>query len=229
MAEEVEDEFDVPDEVRLEIKTRATEWITGVLLHELSTPIGLLGSTAAREITNYENSTTKQRINSLKSILSAIEDLKGATSTPRPQNFDLSALISETVSDVEQEFTNIGASLVGQKPMMIETDPSLLRLAICNGIKNSFEALSTIKVNDIHPIVITWGETRDEYWVVVLDRGPGLQGPTESAFKIGQSNKTSHSGFGLAIARQAMDTLNGTVDLQPAANGGARYEVRWLK
>ena len=61
----------------------------------------------------------------------------------------------------------------------------------------------------------------------MLDKGPGIVGPTESAFDIGKSTKQGHCGFGLAIARQAIETLGGTVSLQPVVGGGALYEARW--
>ena len=40
-----------------------------------------------------------------------------------------------------------------------------------------------------HQIVVTWGETDIDYWTAVLDRGPGVVGPVESAFGIGKTTK----------------------------------------
>ena len=74
---------------------------------------------------------------------------------------------------------------------------------------------------------MTWGMTDIDYWVAVLDRGPGIVGPAESTFGIGETTKKGHSGFGLAIAKQAIETLGGACTLQPAAEGGARFEIRW--
>ena len=76
-------------------------------------------------------------------------------------------------------------------------------------------------------MVITWGMTDVDYWVVILDQGPGIVGVGEGAFNIGSTTKMGHIGFGLAIGRQAMDTLEGNVTLFPAQGGGACLELRW--
>ena len=68
-----------------------------------------------------------------------------------------------------------------------------------------------------------------DYWVAVIDRGVGIIGPVESAFGIGKTAKRGHRGFGLPIARQAIETLGGSCTLQPIAEGGAHFEIRWEK
>jgi sensor histidine kinase regulating citrate/malate metabolism len=118
-------------------------------------------------------------------------------------------------------------SLVGPKPMIVTSDPTLVRLAVYNGLRNALEAVAPAVPDEPDPIVITWGETDIDYWIAILDRGAGIVGPLEAAFEIGKSTKKGHSGFGLAIARQAIETLGGSVLLAPAAQGGARYEARW--
>jgi len=106
-------------------------------------------------------------------------------------------------------------------------DASLLSLVITNGIRNAVEAIEDTNVCNSSVIVITWGETDVDYWIAVSDSGGGIVGRPEAAFEIGKSTKRGHSGFGLAIAREAIHSLGGTVDLKPSTTGGARYEVRW--
>jgi signal transduction histidine kinase len=108
-----------------------------------------------------------------------------------------------------------------------DPDPALVRLGISNGVRNAVEAVGEGLSDEPHPIVVAWGETDVDYWVAVIDRGPGIVGLLESAFEIGKTTKKGHSGFELAIARQAVETLGGTSILQPAAGGGAHYEIRW--
>jgi signal transduction histidine kinase len=233
--EEPEDEYEIPDDVRLQIKSRATEWITGLLLHELSGHVGLIRSAAAAEIESYETSTTKKRLNSLDSIFTGIKQLKGATATPKPEQFDLSELISELTLEVaeavkETERTiRIDYSLVGAKPTIITSDQNLIRLFLGNGIRNAFEAVRSLQAPVHNPIVVSWGITDVDYWVSIVDQGPGIVGSGDAAFDIGTSTKKrqGHTGFGLAIARQAVETLGGEVTLTPATQGGAKYEARW--
>lgn len=224
--EETIREFEIPAEIREQIRNEATKQVTGQILHEIASPVGLIASTAAREIHNYEDSKTKKHVQNLKRVFEAIEQLKGATTAPRPEEFDLAELLTEIVSEtVGSEPVEI--SLHGVKPTLITSDRMLLRLAISNGIRNAVEAVTGSPGTEPYPIVVTWGETDVDYWIAVLDHGPGIVGPAESAFGIGKTTKQGHSGFGLAIARQASETLGGECTLQPAKEGGARFEIRW--
>lgn len=207
------------------IKTQAIEWVAGVLLHEIGSKIGLLVGSAAREFPGYTGSTTEKHATNLIRILEGVAELKKATSVPKAQEFDLSTLIDEIIS-VEMDGSDLDISVVGRKPLMLLTDPDLLRLALCNGIRNAIEAVAGGKERGNHQVVITWEVTDKEFWVSVLDDGPGLVGPIGSAFEVGRTNKVGHAGFGLSIARQAMEMLGGTVRLAPSAGGGAAFEVR---
>jgi signal transduction histidine kinase len=221
------DEIDIPEILKRKIRSEAVEWVTGLLLHEIASPIGLAKLSASREIQNYGSSKTKRHLESVQRIFEAIEQLKGAATLPKPEQFDLAELLNDIVVTAAPDGNGDNVSFHGPKPLMITSDPTLVRLTISNGVRNAFEAVAEVDSVDPHPIIITWGETDVDYWVAVLDRGAGIAGPVDSAFEIGKSTKQGHSGFGLAIARQAVETMGGTVVLQPAAGGGARYEARW--
>lgn len=222
-----DDEINVPDELKRQIRSQAVQWITGLLLHEIASPIGLAKRAASREIPDYPESRTRRYLDSIERIFEAIEQLKGAAAVPKPEQFDLSELLADIASAEVPEDQALTVSLVGPRPMIVTSDPALVRLVICNGVRNALEAVAAANPGEPHPIVITWGETDVDYWVAILDRGAGLVGPPEAAFEIGKSTKKGHSGFGLAIARQAIETLGGTVLLAPADQGGTRYEARW--
>lgn len=224
--EDTSEEFEIPEDVRTQIRNEVTEEITGQILHEIASPVGLIASAAAREIPDYENSKTRRHVENLKRLFEAIEQLRSAAAVPRPEEFDLSELLVELVSETVGTDA-VEVSLHGAKPMLIISDRALLRLSASNGIRNAVEAVAGIPTEKPHSIVITWGETDVDYWVAVLDRGPGVTGPAESAFGIGKTTKKGHSGFGLAIARQAIETLGGACTLQPTTEGGARFEIRW--
>lgn len=223
---ETAEEYEVPPDVRRQIRNEVTEELAGQILHEIASPVGLIASAAAREIPNFEHSRTKRHVENLRRVFEAIEQLKCAAGVPKPEEFDLAELLAEIVAEEIGE-RPVDASLHGAKPMLITSDPALVRLAVSNGIRNAVEAVLDAAPNEPHPVVVTWGETDVDYWVAVLDRGRGITGPTESAFGIGKTTKKGHSGFGLAIARQAIETLGGQCSLQPATEGGARFEIRW--
>ena len=217
---------EIPAHVTKHIRAKVTEEITGFILHEIASPVGLLAASAKREVPEYEASTTRRFVENLKRVFGAIEQLKSASAVPRPEEFDLSELLCETVSS-ELSDPRIDVSLYGPRPFIVNSDPALLRLVFRNGIRNSIEAVLSSERIDPHPIVITWGETDVDYWTSILDRGPGFVGPAESAFGVGRTTKKNHSGFGLTIARQAVETLGGSCTLQPAKQRGTRFEIRW--
>ncbi len=208
------------------IQARATEWIAGLLLHELAPPLGLLAYTASLEVPDFERSRTKSHIATLQIVFAAIEQLRKASATPRPAELDLSALTRQIV---ETEFAESGdlIALHGPQPMLLTSDEALLRFAICNGLRNAIEAIGKSAQVDSSPIVITWGGTDTDYWVAILDRGPGIPASIESVLGIGKTTKEGHSGFGLPIAAAAIEALGGTISLQPATNGGTKFELRW--
>lgn len=222
-------EYRVPREVTTKLRREVSADVTRLILHEIAFPVGLIASAAAREIADYGLSMTKRNVDNLKRVCHAIEQLRSASATPRPKGFDLSALVCEVVRS-ETGDREIDVSLHGPSPLLITSDPALLRLAISNGIRNSVEAvLAGSTHNQSHSIVVNWGETDVDCWAAILDRGPGLLGPMESAFETGTTTKKGHTGFGLSIARQAVEALEGSCTLQPSATGGALFEIRWQR
>lgn len=226
-----DDESDVvSEEVRKQIYGKAMEWITGFLLHEVSSPIGLVRLASKRELGDrWNGSDTQRHLESVTRVFDAIELLKNAASVPKPQEFDLSALVDELL-DVYEPGVREWISTIGARPFIIKSDPSLVRMVVVNGIRNAVEAQQAVAAQpNPHDVTISWGDTDVDYWLAVMDHGSGLTGPIETAFEIGNSTKKDHIGFGLAIARQAVETMIGSLTLGPAKDGGALYTARWRK
>lgn len=218
-------EPDIDPTVVQRIKSQAIEWISGVLLHEIGSKIGLLSAAARQEILDYDSSNTAQQLSNLENIFEGIVELRKTANAAQLHDFDLAELV-ENIVLTEAAGSNIDVSMVGRKPLMLLSDPNLLRLALCNGIRNAIESVKSLEKSNNFAIVVNWEMTDRDFWVSIIDHGLGLIGPTETAFDIGRTSKSGHAGFGLAIARQAMEKLNGTVSLKPSAAGGATYEIR---
>jgi signal transduction histidine kinase len=220
----------VSEDVRKQIYGKAMEWITGFLLHEISSPIGLVRLAAKRELGElWDGSGTRRHLDSVARVFDAIELLKNAASVPRPQEFDLSALVDELL-DAYEPGVRKWISTIGSRPFIIKSDPALVRMVIVNGIRNAVESQQATSTEpNTHDVTISWGDTDVDYWLAVVDHGVGIIGPIETAFQIGNSTKRNHIGFGLAIARQAVETMIGSLTLEPAKHGGALYTARWRK
>lgn len=227
---EREDTDQYKEESKSRAKASAIEWISGILLHEIGSKLGLIALSASREVPNFNVSKTGRYVKNLQSIFDAIEQLRSASIKPSIEQFDLAELIDD-VAFVENEGHAADISYVGMRPFLVTGSKQLLRLALCNGIRNGIEAAAAIKreasVESIAHLVITWGKTDREFWISVVDDGPGLAGSAATSFGIGKSTKPNHAGFGLAIASQALETLGGLINLSASPGGGAKYEIRW--
>ncbi|MPW11072.1 sensor histidine kinase [Paraburkholderia sp. CNPSo 3155] len=226
---EMDDDDQDEDESLSRVKADAIEWISGILLHEIGSKLGLIALSASREVPNFVDSKTARHVRNLQSIFDAIEQLRSASIKPSIERFDLAELIDE-VASVENEGNVADISLVGMRPLLVTSSRHLLQLALCNGLRNGIEA-GVIKRQggreSAAHLVVTWGKTDREFWVSVVDDGPGLARSAATSFGIGKSTKAGHAGFGLAIAMRALETLGGEVSLSPSPGGGAKYEIRW--
>jgi signal transduction histidine kinase len=220
------DNLDIPDDVRKRIRTKEIDRISGLILHEIASPLGLVRDSASQELPDFMNSKTKIHLDRLSRIFDCVTLLKTAATTPKAEEFDLSQLVAEVIEE-ETENKHINVSTQGPRPFSIVSDPQLLRLAISNGLRNAIEATVQSGAIGDHSVVIAWDKTDVDYWLTVIDRGPGISGSLEKVFDIGQTNKNGHAGFGLAIARQAIESLYGSATLHPAQGGGTRFELRW--
>lgn len=202
----------------------AVEETTGRLVHELASVIGIADLCAAQEIDDYANSRTKRELERLDALLRAIETLGRAATAPRWREYDLATQIG-SISTRESELGAGNIRLAGPTPLLVMADEGLIELIVCNGLRNALEAHLTSKID--LPVVVAWGKTDRDYWITILDRGPGLTSAQERAFEIGTSTKREHLGMGLALARQAVESLHGEVRLVNRPDGGAAYEVHW--
>jgi len=205
---------------------KAVQFVSGVLLHEVSSKVGLLKYSVQKEIPEFEKSETFHTLQRLDAVMAGIASLRAASVSKADENFAINSLLRRLVEEVVVD-RDVVVHFDGLASLEMQGDTELISLAFTNGLKNAYEAVLLSKSKD--PIIVFWGQTDIENYVTLLDAGNGISGPRDAAFEIGKTNKKGHSGFGLAIARMAMTTLLGTVDLFPARLGGMRFEMRWPK
>jgi signal transduction histidine kinase len=225
---------DVPSLLLQQLKARAVEEVTRTLLHEIEATVGQIDLAASGEIKDYDASRTKLRIRRLSDQLVGIAQLKAAAASPKNQTFPLGPWVRELV--MASGFNRDLFLLVGPDNLSVTADPALLGIAISNGLKNAVEAVEAFHAVRIGPseadppsrIVVSWDVTDVEAWVSIKDDGIGLTSAATSAALLGRTTKPNHSGLGLPTARQAMESMGGSLSLEPGAHNGARFEVRWF-
>lgn len=220
----------MPPSVMRQVHAKAVEEVTRTLLHEIEAIAGAIALAASREVTDYTQSATKAQVDRLEKQLQGITTLKVAAAAPKMVRFSLGAWVKELVAE-EAGDIGLSISLVGPENLVVEGDPKLLRLAVCNGLKNAIEAVQERPLefdNGASRIVVSWESTNVECWVAIKDDGPGLTAAATDALPIGRTTKVGHAGMGLMTAKQAMDSHGGSVSLSTGAHGGALFEVRWF-
>lgn len=216
---------DLTDKARVRfLKREAINEFSGTILHELSPKIGLLKEHLANEIHEYDSSSSRKVVDSLLRIFGAIESLRRTAKKPESHEFDLAQLIRDIIAEEHSE--NISYLYEGIQPCIIKSDRRILGLALANGIRNAIESINAHAFSE-RDLTICWGASDVDNWVSIIDTGTGLLGSPEAAFKIGNTNKANHTGFGMAIIQQAVENLGGSVSLANIVSGGAKLDLRW--
>jgi signal transduction histidine kinase len=217
------------DRLLRDLRAQAVDEVSRTILHEFSPLIGSLRLVAAMEFDAYETSRTKHCVERLNGLLDAVGKLKKAAATPSYSEFDLSELITECIAALNITDKNIILRVAGIKPYIVQADRDSLGLAFDNGIRNAIEAIREFSRLNPAEILVNWGPAGSEHWLAILDCGPGFSGNPEEALKLGVSNKDEHFGYGLATAQLSMRSMEGDVFVSNAAEGGARFELRWYR
>jgi nitrogen fixation/metabolism regulation signal transduction histidine kinase len=199
---------------------------TQMVVHEIRKLLPPLTHAAEREIPVFSTSRTREYISRLDQLIDAVDRLGKAATPPVITDFDLAALI-QAVAITEANGSDVSIEQIGPSPCLVRADHELLRLAIGNAIRNAVEATESVPDPNGNSVVVSWDISDTEYWIVVLDRGIGLPEGGDRAFEIGVTSKSKHDGIGLAIARQAIESLDGSIELSPREPGGTACEIAW--
>lgn len=236
---------------------RATEEISAMFVHELLPLVGSLRLDANAEINCYGCSNTRNSVEGIRSFLRAVDSLYTAFKTPIIRDFDLTDLIARVSeiesrrylffsgklteeedgsqfpgNSIEQlfELTGVRLTLTRTDPVLSSGAPNLVELALGNVFRNAIEAILAVQSERQGEIVINWGLTDVDSWIAVLDEGCGLPAKSNrlmEPFRSTKSGGQSNFGLGLTIAKRAVKSMNGTIELTPQNGVGVKCEIRW--
>jgi signal transduction histidine kinase len=209
-----------------EAYVKSLRHVTERVLHQLNPLIGDIEQKALAEIVDFEASETKTRIGQIKLQVEAIEKLYNAAKPAVIEEFDLATVIRDCLPH-DLDHNKCLLSFAGPAPLMVQGDPSLITIAVTNGLRNAIEASLPVATPEHKPaIVINWDATDRDYWISILDEGIGFHGSIPGAFEIGTSTK-GHRGHGLPGLRAAMVSLSGTAELIPQKEKGCVLTLTW--
>jgi len=215
------------EDVDPELSARALSETTDRFLHELSPILAAIKRAVRDELgAAAPGGPIDAAIQRFESFLTAMEGLRDASEQSPTESFNLVELIDAVIAECRDTRVDVEILSVRRDPLAVVGNPHKLRLALRNGIKNAMEASP-----EKGEVVVSCGETEREWWISVLDDGPGIPKGSDQIWIPGRSLKPKgeHRGFGLPIARQAIESMNGVVELNNRSATGTEFRLRWPK
>jgi two-component system sensor histidine kinase HydH len=136
------------------------------------------------------------------------------TGALHPVSIDPAALLTETAAAVSKE---IRVETAGA-PSAWTLDPDRIRQALSNLLDNAVKAGA--------PVIAKVAAAGDRLVVEVRDSGPGV--PAEDLphlFEPFFTTRTRGTGLGLAVVKRAIELHHGSLSVENAPGGGARFRI----
>ena len=188
---------------------------THEFMNKMHVIMGLIDMKAYDELKNYTQEIAYNRQSEVSYIVTRLKDIT------------LSGFILGKISRSRE--LDIDFSLTDESELHGDLDvPSVhdLVLIVGNLIENAFDALKNFDGERIVNLSIL--DFDKEIVIVVEDSGPGMSEETiKQIYHRGFSTKgDSGHGFGLFLAKQSVDSLNGTISVESSLGEGTVFTVR---
>ena len=228
---------------RLETSVKAQARLLNDISHELRSPLARLNVALglSRQRSGPEAQSALERIeleanrlNELIGRLLTIARLESGDQAMKKVSIRLQELIREIAQDAEFEAQSRKCRVDVTKvdDCMVIGDPSLLRSAIENVVRNAIQY--TREGTDVQiGLECRQGTYGTEAVVKISDSGPGV--PAEALDKLfrpfyriddARGRQTGGVGLGLAIAERAVRLHGGTIQASNRSEGGLMIEIR---
>lgn len=234
---------DANEQLRRTERLAALGEMAAGIAHEVRNPLGAIGLNARMLIDDLEDRPECAAV--AQKIADAVRGLNGIVGdvlafarriVVRPTLVSASDLLDQACDDSRALFESAGLhvsrSYLDAAPAEVACDPSLLRQALVNVLRNAAEAIDdaesvdrviTLHVRSLRPTHTT-GAARVA--LVIDDTGPGV--PDEvlgRMFNPFFTTRAAGTGLGLAIVHRILDAHGGTVAVGRSPSGGARIEL----
>ena len=222
--------------VRLAITERiaARREVARQIAHEIRNPLSpirsaietlrRLKSRGAPEFEEYFDEATRTVLGEVARINDLVRSFSEYASlpSPRPSEFDLSALCRELVS--LHQTPDVALLLDAPRPLPIVADRAQLTQVLTNLIKNGIEATSGITDAEVRVSVRATDPALVE--VCVGDNGPGVSDELSTRlFEPYLTTKAGGTGLGLAISQRIAVEHGGDLRLLPRVGRGATFAL----
>ena len=202
------------------------------LAHEIRNPLGAMkGLTQlAQEDLPPDHAAQPQLrtvVNEAERLEKLVTDLLDFAHTKEPQisECDLSALLEsiQILLRSRLESSNVALRVsIDPDPLKIQSDPAGLRQVLLNVMMNAIDATPQ---NGEVVLTARLEESIKSAVIHVDDSGKGLGPNPEELFRPFVTTKARGTGLGLAVSRQIVESLGGSLHLENLPQGGARCSI----
>ncbi len=208
------------------------------LSHELRTPLATIIGASDNLISHEtqlgeenkqqlitEINTAAERLNRLVDNLLSMSRLDSGSIKPRFIWCDLKELVFKVLNELSKELQGFNIRLnIPENLPLFKLDFGLMEEVLINIIYNA--SIYTPRGTEI---TVTCGALDNRCIIEILDNGPGFpKGDLELVFEKffrSKNSRTGGIGLGLSIAKGFVDAHNGTINLENAPNGGAKFTI----
>ena len=201
-----------------------------MIAHEVKNPLSIIKSSLdiLKKDSKLSHSATMVRYmeDEIRRLNSLIEDFLSFAHPVRPsfRHVDMNALLRQIVMGFEIQKAESPVELhshIPSEPCHAFVDPDLINRAICNILKNAFEANG-----DKGAVTITVTCRNDTWCVDIQDQGQGIDVKNiDKIFEPFFTTRSKGTGLGLAYASQVITIHNGAINATNREEGGALFRV----
>ena len=202
--------------------SRRTEMLAGVS-HDLRTPITRMKLQLELLKENKNTGELARDLSEMEHMLEGYLAFARGEGEELPKEVDVVKLVKQVIEDVKKNGANI--SLSSEKRVLISLRPNLFRRCIANLIENADRYASAVSVQ----LTVEVGFVK----ILIDDNGPGISEELRDQvfrpfFRLDDSRNldTGGVGLGLAIARDAIISHGGEIELQDSPTGGLRVMLK---
>ena len=202
--------------------SRRTEMLAGVS-HDLRTPITRMKLQLELLKENKNTGELARDLSEMEHMLEGYLAFARGEGEELPKEVDVVKLVKQVIEDVKKNGANI--SLSSEKRVLISLRPNLFRRCIANLIENADRYASAVLVE----LTVEVGFVK----IIIDDNGPGISEELRDQvfrpfFRLDDSRNldTGGVGLGLAIARDAIISHGGEIELQDSPTGGLRVMLK---
>jgi signal transduction histidine kinase len=197
--------------------------ISSELAHDLRSPLQTIQNATyllemkpdRKELLNL----IKESLSYATSILDSFREYyRGHEITPI--KIDLTAVVKQAVYDIEAP-DGVGVELELEEIGKVTIDPTKIRRAINNLVKNAFEAMP-----EGGELTVTLKEEDEKVVIEIVDTGEGIpEEIQENLYRPFDSRKPGGSGLGLPSAKRIIESHGGSIEYETTHGMGTRFKI----